>query len=405
MNYKLGDLFKFIRNGANIKQGIPGGYPITRIETISKGEINRNKMGYAGIEDITGYEKYILQDGDILTSHINSEIHLGKSALYKKINDELIIHGMNLLCLRADQNIVLPKYIIYLFQTLEFKKSLNKIIKKSVNQASFAVADFKKLNVSIPSIGAQEKIIAILEDCEVLIKKRQSQIAALDELTQSLFLEMFGDPIYNTRNWIKVCFGDVINVLTDYHANGSYQVLKNHVELLDEENYALMIRTTDLEHQNYTEDVKYITEEAYNFLTKTQVFGGEIIINKIGSAGKVYIMPNLNRPVSLGMNQFMIRVNSKANNRFIYYLLNTKAGQNLIQKRVQGAVTKSITKDAVRSIPIILPPIDLQNEFDNNLEQINSHKNLLQNSLQSIQELHQSLLQKAFKGELFQEQI
>lgn len=216
---------------------------------------------------------------------------------------------------------------------------------------------------------------------------------------------MFGDPIYNTRNWIKVCFGDVINVLTDYHANGSYQVLKNHVELLDEENYALMIRTTDLEHQNYTEDVKYITEEAYNFLTKTQVFGGEIIINKIGSAGKVYIMPNLNRPVSLGMNQFMIRVNSKANNRFIYYLLNTKAGQNLIQKRVQGAVTKSITKDAVRSIPIILPPIDLQNEFDNNLEQINSHKNLLQNSLQSIQELHQSLLQKAFKGELFQEQI
>lgn len=77
---------------------------------------------------------------------------------------------MNLLCLRADQNIVLPKYIIYLFQTLEFKKSLNKIIKKSVNQASFAVADFKKLNVSIPSIGAQEKIIAILEDCEVLIK-------------------------------------------------------------------------------------------------------------------------------------------------------------------------------------------------------------------------------------------
>lgn len=85
VNYKLGDLFKFIRNGANIKQGIPGGYPITRIETISKGEINRNKMGYAGIEDITGYEKYILQDGDILTSHINSEIHLGKSALYKKL--------------------------------------------------------------------------------------------------------------------------------------------------------------------------------------------------------------------------------------------------------------------------------------------------------------------------------
>ena len=60
-------------------------------------------MGYAGITDITKYSDYVLQDGDILMSHINSETHLGKVARYEKYEGETIIHGMNLLCLRPNK--------------------------------------------------------------------------------------------------------------------------------------------------------------------------------------------------------------------------------------------------------------------------------------------------------------
>ena len=105
---KLEDTFVFIRNGASIKQGEDDtGYPITRIETISDRVVNREKMGYAGITDIEKYKDYVLQDGDILMSHINSEIHLGKSALYRKQGEEVIIHGMNLLCLRLIMNFLI----------------------------------------------------------------------------------------------------------------------------------------------------------------------------------------------------------------------------------------------------------------------------------------------------------
>ena len=71
---RLGDVFTLIRNGASIKQsdGL-GGFPITRIETISDKTVDRNKFGYAGITDLQKYQAYILQDGDILMSHINSE--------------------------------------------------------------------------------------------------------------------------------------------------------------------------------------------------------------------------------------------------------------------------------------------------------------------------------------------
>ena len=93
---RLGDVFELIRNGVSIKQTEgSGGIPITRIETISKHEIDRNKFGYAGISDASKYSSYMLQNKDILMSHINSEKHLGKAAIYKKIGDEQIIHGID----------------------------------------------------------------------------------------------------------------------------------------------------------------------------------------------------------------------------------------------------------------------------------------------------------------------
>src|SRR3989338_3859931 len=88
--------------------------------------------------------------------------------------------------------------------------------------------------------------------------------------------------------------GELISLLTDYHANGGYETLRDNVQMSDTPDYALMVRTTDLQNGNYDNDVKYISEDAYNFLKKSQIFGGEIIINKIGSAGKPYLMPFLN---------------------------------------------------------------------------------------------------------------
>ena len=82
------DCFTEIRNGANIKQGIiDGGYPITRIETLSNDKFNRERMGYAGISNLEKYEGFILENEDLLMSHINSVQYLGRTVLYKKVDD------------------------------------------------------------------------------------------------------------------------------------------------------------------------------------------------------------------------------------------------------------------------------------------------------------------------------
>ena len=145
-----------------------------------------------------------------------------------------------------------------------------------------------------------------------------------------------------------------ISVLTDFHANGSYESIAAVFELLDTPDYAYMVRTTDLEKRDYVNDVKYVSKRTYEFLKKSKVYGGEVIINKIGSPGRTFLMPFLNKPVSLGMNQFMLKMNScgKIDNVFLYVYLNTFIGKVLIERKVNGTVPLTIDKEAIKSIYI-----------------------------------------------------
>ena len=156
---KIEDIFDVIRNGATIQQSPQAkGIPITRIETTSNDRFNRDKLGYANIFDLKEYQKYILQDNDLLMSHINSEKYLGRTVLYKKISDETIIHGMNLLLLRVNQDIANPCYMNYYFKSDEFKRKVAKMTKKSVNQASFNINLLKSIELKLPTLEEQVEI-------------------------------------------------------------------------------------------------------------------------------------------------------------------------------------------------------------------------------------------------------
>jgi len=283
---------------------------------------------------------------------------------------------------------------------------LSKYVEKLRELSIGGVIKYIKLNnltdpiILLPPLKDQKRIVKILDAADALCHKRKQAITLLDDYLKSVFLEMFGDLFKNEKKWKFFEFENYVTLLTDYHANGSYEVLRDNVKLFLEPNHALMVRTTDLENNNYTNDVNYIDEHAYNFLSKSKVFGGEIIINKIGSAGKIYLMPKLDRPVSLGMNAFLLRFKDGVNVNFIYYLLTSAYGKAIIQKKVKGAVTKTIRKDAVRSllVPEISP--DLQNKFSVIFEKTESIKQKMLIQLQELEICFQALMQKAFKGEL-----
>ncbi len=160
---KLGDCLTMIENGAVIKQKKGAdGFPITRIETLSNDKFNRDRLGYADIHDISKYSHYILDDKDLLMSHINSRAFLGRTVLYRKKTNEQIIHGMNVLRLKTDENKLNPIFAYYYFKTPSFRTAIDHIRKDAINQSSLSTQDIKNIDISIPSITEQNRIAHIL---------------------------------------------------------------------------------------------------------------------------------------------------------------------------------------------------------------------------------------------------
>ena len=146
----FGDICMYVRNGANIKQTKgAGGYPITRIETLSNDVFNSGRLGYADITDLSRYTNYLLKKGDILISHINSVAYLGRAVQYRGEVASPVIHGMNLLCARIKEDYN-PTYIEWCLKSKRAKDYIATITKKAVNQASITTSDLKKMTIPVP---------------------------------------------------------------------------------------------------------------------------------------------------------------------------------------------------------------------------------------------------------------
>ena len=189
----LKSLVTMLRNGANIKQHKECiGFPITRIETIADRIIDRTHMGYAGITDIAKYASYVLRDGDILMSHINSIKHMGKSAIYQAIADETIIHGMNLLCLRPDRNKVEPLFLYMYFQTNYFYEQVLSITKPAVNQASMTTSDLGALQFMVPPKSLQREYCNFVYQSDKSKFELERAISELDATYKRIISENLG---------------------------------------------------------------------------------------------------------------------------------------------------------------------------------------------------------------------
>ena len=184
-----------------------------------------------------------------------------------------------------------------------------------------------------------------------------------------------------------------ISILTDYHANGSYEILNKHVNISDIVDFAYMVRSTDFECDDLENNVKYINKHAYEFLSKSKIYGDELLINKIGSPGQVYLMPKLQRPVSLGMNLFMIRLKkcSDYNTKFLWIYFKSLIGLNIIKRKINGTVPLTIDKEAIKSlyIPKLTPCFQ---KIIENLVDISSNKKIVSKKLYN--EANNTLLEK-----------
>ena len=363
--FKLKDISEFIRNGVTIKQSISSkeGIPITRIETISKGTIDFNKLGYANIFKIEKYKEWLLKKGDILISHINSEKHLGKSAIYLDNNYD-IIHGMNLLCIRAIDKKVFPEYLQLFFKTNQYKKQIKKITKKSVNQASFSVNDFKEILITVPDLNIQEKIIKKIKVLEKILENNKLKLVYLSELTKSLFTRMFGDIKSNDKNWKIYKFSEKLKI-----SSGGTPSKANKIYW--ENGTISWIGSNMCNDEIITKnDGKFITEEGLKNSSAKIYKMNTVIVALVGATiGKTGL---LKFETSTNQNIAALEIkNMDYSPEFLFFLL-----QNLYYKFTElgGDTFKMANLSFIKNLPLISPPIELQNKFAERIEKIEKLK-------------------------------
>ncbi len=391
---KLGECFESIRNGANIKQERGAtGIPITRIETLSGGVFNRDRLGYANIYTTDKFSSYVLEDGDLLLSHINSKNYIGRTVVYNRMNDEEIIHGMNLLRLKVIHTILSPFYAYYCFKSESFKNQIASYRKDAVNQSSIPVTDLKKINIPIPPLSVQSKIVSELDGINGILEKKREQLKELDALAQSIFYDMFGDPIQNEKGWEVKKLGEVatsVNYGTSLPAieGGEYKYL----------------RMNNITYDGYLDlkDLKYITVPEKE-LEKCVVRRGDILFNRTNSKELIGKTTMFDLDEEMIVAGYIIRVrvdNEKVLPIYISRYMNTRYIKSYLSNLCKGAVNQAnVNSKELRAIPLPLPPLPLQQAFAAKIEVIEKQKELVKRSIAETETLLASRMQHYFSEE------
>jgi type I restriction enzyme S subunit len=195
--------------------------------------------------------------------------------------------------------------------------------------------------------------------------------------------------------WEELSLSKIFKLITDYVASGSFQSLRENVCPSDD-GYAYYVRQVDLAN-GFKNETKFVDKASYDFLSKSNLFEGDILFTNIGaSVGKVFILPELNKPATVAPNLILLRVNDYNNNLFIYQFLNSEYAQNAIQKIVGGTGMPKISKTDLKSLSFSLPSLEEQTKIANFLSAIDRKIEVVAQQIEQAKHWKKGLLQQMF---------
>ena len=233
-------------------------------------------------------------------------------------------------------------------------------------------------------------------------KKKESTLTPEEKLAQTL-VPVEEQPYMVPENWCWANLGSYIDYATDYVANGSFASLKENVKLYKEENYALMVKTADFAN-GFTESLTYTDEHGYNYLSKSVLTGGELILSNIGSIGKVFRVPYFNCPMTLASNSVMIKCHDELDYDWLYYFFLSPIGLEELLSITTGTAMLKFNKTDLKGIALPIPPKTEQQRIVDRIDylfaKLDEAKEKAQSVLDSFETRKAAILHKAFTGEL-----
>lgn len=358
------------------------GIPVIRITNVENGNLNLTKVVYY-LED-KQLDKFLIKKNDILLSLTGDD-----KTLKICINDfdDKIYLNQRVAILRSN-DLLEQKYLYY-----SIKKYSKEILEKAkgIAQKNISTEDINSLEIPLPSLEKQKQIAKTLDKASELIELRKESITKLDELSKSIFIDMFGDPVQNPMNW-------KVNKLSEFGncKNGlNFNSKKNECNIKclgvgDFKNFSTiknieLLQTISIEKKPTKE---YLLQNGDIIFVRSN--GSKKLVGRC-----VEIYPNKKEVTFSG---FCIRFRLSTDLILIPYLLHVLKSKSMRQNMVgRGANIQNLNQQMLLGLNIPLPPMNLQNKFAKIIEKIEEQKTLYTQELEKLQENFDALLQKSFQ--------
>ena len=355
---------------------------VIRITNVQKGKIVDNDPKLYPFSELKNLENYKINEGDIMMSLTGNVGRVGK------FPKELLPAYINQRVCRIKSN---SKNLIddYLYHFLNSDKFENDAVRNSAGAAQLNLstnwlADYE---IPLPSLQTQQKIAAILDKADELRQYNKQLIEKYDALTQSLFLDMFGDIKSNSKKWDLKPFDYFAKFDTKMTSDFEKYANKPHIGIANIEKETGKLVDYKLISEENLSSGKYIFDESH------------IIYSKIRPKLNKVALPNFSGLCSADSYPLKV-IKENANRIFFAYVLRSDSFVDFILTHSTRTNIPKANKEQMKKYIGIAPPINLQNQFAERVQIIEAQKQQAQEALAKSELLFQGLLQQAFKGEL-----
>ena len=293
----------------------------------------------------------------------------------------------------------------FLLSYLQTNKFVNVVLDNCTGTSYPAInsKDLSDIFISLPSLSEQTAIGSFFQDIDQLISLQQRKLEVLKEQKKTYLKLLFpakGQTKPDLRfagfedDWKEVKLGEVFDIVTDYVANGSFESLRNNVKTYEKDNFAYMIRLQDASN-SWRGPWLYTDEKGYNFLSKSRLFKDDILMSNVGTVGRFFQVPELDRPMTLAPNSVLIRSTS-SNNQFLYFMMLTPNIQDQITMRKTPGVQDKINKTDFKKVIATLPSLPEQEVIGSFFQDLDKAIAKQEEKVNQLKESKQTFLKKMF---------
>ena len=288
--------------------------------------------------------------------------------------------------LNANIEYLLPKFLFYFCLDYNFERH-----NKAVTIPSLTKADLLKIDIPLPPKSTQLAIVSELDKINELIRLKKEQLKDFDNLAQSLFYEMFGDPVENEKGWEVKKIGDLALVKTGPFGS-----------MLHKEDYICdgipLVNPIHMKDYKIVPDLDFtISKEKASELENYLLKRNDVVFARRGDIGRCAIVSEAEQGFICGTGSLFVRFSKEIESIFIMYIIRCDSFSKHLISKAKGATMLNINSNTIADLRIPLPPLPLQRLFAQRIEQIEREKSEVQKSIQDLETLLASRMQYWFE--------